>query len=113
LDLLGDDMGINMFGCSRGSAGERKLHIQGDAEWKVNVLGGGSDGNCEINCNSEMLPTYSCFECWNMEAFLFIIKKEKLLTVNFILYQFNVYMTSLLQFVANVLKHHSQRQCAL
>jgi hypothetical protein len=58
LELLGNDMGINMFGCSAGSAGERKLHVQGDAGGKVNVLGGGSVGSCNINCNSGNLLTY-------------------------------------------------------
>lgn len=57
LELLGNDMGINIFGCSLGSAAERKLRIQGDAEGMVSMLGGGS---CEINCNSERLPRYKC-----------------------------------------------------
>jgi hypothetical protein len=50
-------MEINIFGCNVGSAGERKLHVQGDAGGKVSVLGGGSDDGCEINCNSERLQT--------------------------------------------------------
>jgi hypothetical protein len=64
--------------------------IQGDSGVKVNILGAYSIGHCNRNIYMYMCPILNgyrdeIFESIHTKAAGMVIKKEKLLTVNFIL----------------------------
>jgi hypothetical protein len=98
------------------------LNIQGDSGGKVSILGGDNVGHCDVTfiwtcVKFWMVTEIELFESTNKKAMWMVMKKEKLLQVNFNLtFKCQLYfteITNLLQFTINVPKSHRQPQCTL